>query len=470
MGVFDALNTAVAGLQAQSFALQNISGNIANASTVGYKRTETSFVDLVTAGGGNDRPSGSVIAHARQTISEKGTISHAASATFMAIDGPGFFVVQKPSSFNGATPVFTGTSNYTRRGDFSLDKHGFLVNGAGYYIQGIPIDPITGIETGSIPQVLTFASSFVPAQATSTVSYQANLPKLPFTSNHNTSPSTPGSELLNEGGFTVNPAGTTAITPALAGTGTVIGTDVSNFISHSVNGGTITVFDPSGGSANLQLRWAKLHSTDPASGAAPHTDVWQLFYQVNSTATGGTVAWQNTNQNFTFVGNTLTPPVASVALGTPTIDGTTLGPVTISFGANGITQFSDSNGLPHVNQFQQDGFPAGNLQTVSVGDNGRVIGKFSNGREIALAKLSVATFTGQDRLTPLDGSAFAANDASGEPLFGDGGQPVGASLENSNADIADQFTLLIQTQQAFSANTKVITTANQMVNSLLRSI
>jgi flagellar hook protein FlgE len=104
---------------------------------------------------------------------------------------------------------------------------------------------------------------------------------------------------------------------------------------------------------------------------------------------------------------------------------------------------------------------------VSIGQNGRVVGNYSNGRNIDLAQISVATFNGTNFLKRIDGGAFEATDQSGAALFGSGGTIVGSSLESSNTDIADEFTKLIVTQQAYSANTKVITTANSMVQDLL---
>ena len=83
----------------------------------------------------------------------------------MAINGDGFFVVQKPSSFVDNRPVFDGIDLYTRRGDFQPDKNGFLVNGAGYYLMGIPVDPTTGNLVGSVPQLLQFQNDFLPGAA-----------------------------------------------------------------------------------------------------------------------------------------------------------------------------------------------------------------------------------------------------------------------------------------------------------------
>src|SRR3979411_161765 len=199
MGIFDALNTSVAGLQAQSFALQNISGNMANAQTPGYKGIGPSFVDLVPDSTSPDRQvAGSVTAYARSTITSQGTVSGSTVATFMAINGDGFFSVQKATGTVDNSPVFSGVTNYTRRGDFQFNANGNLVNGAGYYLMGVAVDPKTGNPLGNVPQVLQFQNNFVPAQATSTIQYAANLPTTPNTP---ASTSAPAGTLLAAGGL-----------------------------------------------------------------------------------------------------------------------------------------------------------------------------------------------------------------------------------------------------------------------------
>ena len=136
MGIFGALTTSVAGLRAQSYALENISGNIANSQTTAFKRIDTSFLDLIPDTGVNNQLAGSVTTASRETNTVQGDVQTASVSTYMAINGSGFFVVQKPGSFSDNQPVFSGVDNYTRRGDFALDKNGYLVNGAGYYRRG----------------------------------------------------------------------------------------------------------------------------------------------------------------------------------------------------------------------------------------------------------------------------------------------------------------------------------------------
>src|ERR1700736_2952139 len=188
MGIFDALNTAVGGLQAQSFALQNISGNIANASTTGYKGIGTSFEDLIPDSTSQSRQvAGGGTAFSQATITTQSTVSTTTVATNMAINGDGFFSVQKSSGTVDNVPIFTGVTDYTRRGDFQTNANGNLVNGAGYFLMGVAVDPKTGNPLGNVPQLLQFQNNFIPAQATTSISYAANLPSTPTTAVSSTS-------------------------------------------------------------------------------------------------------------------------------------------------------------------------------------------------------------------------------------------------------------------------------------------
>jgi flagellar hook protein FlgE len=668
MGIFGALTTAVTGLRAQSYALENISGNIANAQTTAYKRVDTSFEDLIPDNIPTQQLAGTVVATSRATNSVQGDIQNATNGTFMAINGQGFFVVEKPSGFSGNTPTFDGIDLYTRRGDFSTDKNGYLVNGAGYYLMGIPVDVTTGNLVGSVPQLLQFNNGFLPAQPTTQIQYQANLASYPLTANHDTA--VPGSELLNPSDFAANPlvgpaaaatvlgsgatlsgdaaatstgtadlsalsasagslvinsqpiaitaaqtaaqvvtdingaTGTTGVTASLVGnhlvltsgdadtniaigggstlavlndlgltvgttnatnllnqgvvtanqtltfnvnppapaapvnatltvtfgnlagqvstmaelttalgtlaggtatvdsTGnitvtagnmtnvvtvggtatpsvfgihtltavpsnsTVIGTDVSTFVSESLSGGAITAYDTSGAPVNIQLRWAKTDSRTYGG-----TDTWNLFYQVDPNATGSQTAWVNAGVNYTFGANgQMSPAVATTPLNNVVVNGISLGNLTLVTGTTGVTQFSDSNGTVQVNLLQQDGYAAGSLQSVSVNDKGRVVGTYSNSRTIDLAQITLASFNGTNGLQRIDGGAFQATDESGPATYNASGTIVGSSLEGSNTDIADEFTKLIVTQQAYSANTRVITTSNTMVQDLLNML
>ncbi|MFZ1170779.1 MAG: flagellar hook-basal body complex protein [Bradyrhizobium sp.] len=592
--------------------MQNISGNIANASTVGYKGIDTAFEDLIPDSlNPQSQVAGGVKALAQQTITTQGTVSASTVATNIAINGDGFFDVQKPTGTTDSTPTFDGVTDYTRAGDFQVNASGYLVNSAGYYLMGTAVDPKTGNPLGSVPTVLQFNNNFVPAQATTTIQYAANLPTVPVT---NASPNAPAGSITADGGLNqadfgannpvvagtpaqpyvnafvtgnaaldngspaaaitgstllsnlstpvtagdtmtidgvaINFASATATTPTLnngttppsitlgvantvgdllkavdlatgnttnpssvaagevtlnsgtavnattllangldvtadsggvfktlgfttttsglpaatptgggqAGTGFVIGSDVTTFDNESVSGGAITVYNASGTPVNVQLRWAM---------TAPGT--WNLFYQSDANATGSQTAWTNVGQNFTFNsnGNLVSPSGGGITIPGLTVGGQAVGNVSLNFASGALTQFASSGGTTTVGQITQNGFAAGQLQSVAINNNGVVVGTFSNGQNIDLAEITLSHFNGTNYLQALDGQAYAATEESGPAIQGASGTISGSSLEGSNTDIADEFTKLIVTQQAYSANTKVITTANDMVQSLL---
>jgi flagellar hook protein FlgE len=132
-----------------------------------------------------------------------------------------------------------------------------------------------------------------------------------------------------------------------------------------------------------------------------------------------------------------------------------------------VTEFASISGTTTVNNMQQNGYAAGQLQSIQVGTNQTITGTFSNGQNVPLAEVPLVHFNSPDNLKQLDGGAYEQTQQSGTALTGASGQIVGQSLEGSNTDIATEFTKLIVTQQAYSANTKVITTANQMSQDLL---
>jgi flagellar hook protein FlgE len=459
MGIFGAMTTAVGGLQAQAFALENISGNIANSQTTGFKRVDTSFSDLVASSSAKRQTGGGVTALSRQTNNVQGDIQTAGVDTFMAIKGDGYFVVQKPSGFPDNQPVFVGVDLYTRRGDFELDKNGYLVNGAGYYLKALRIDATTGNTIGSVPEVLQFTNDFLPSQTTTIIQYRANLASLPRTQSYTAAPDTPGSELIVPGAFTGS-------NPLAAGDGTVEGADVAVFLEQSIAGGAITVYDSLGNEMNVQLRWAK---TD--SAATGGDDTWELFYLENSNAGPTDVAWRNVGQVYDFnASGILDPNIPAVTINALTINGVVIGDVILSHGASGVTQFADSNGVAKVNLLNQNGYAAGELQSIAVSDKGRIVASYSNGRAIEIAEIPLASFLGDNQLKRLDGGAFEATSESGPAIFGASGQIVGKSLEGSNTDIADEFTKLIVTQQAYAANTRIVTTADQMLQETINMI
>ena len=216
MGIFGALTTAVGGLRANSYALENVSGNIANSQTTAFKRVDTSFLDLIpqtsaTAQLAGRRPRNRAPPTRGRATCRRPRSRPSWRSTATVLRGA------KAGNFTDGTPVFDGVDRYTRRGDFQIDKSGYLVNGAGYYLQGVPIDPTTGNPSGSSPQVLRFQNDFLPAQETTRIDYRANLASYPLTTKNDVS--VPGSELIAPGSYTVGRNPLALGTPAAPYTG-----------------------------------------------------------------------------------------------------------------------------------------------------------------------------------------------------------------------------------------------------------
>jgi len=162
LGAFGSLSAATSGLLAQSFALQNISGNIANSQTPGFKSLDTNFQALMDAQ--MKGVPGGVRAASAESNTMHGTIQTSSVATNMAISGNGYFSVEHPTTVGaGGQPSFAGAAQeYTRRGDFQLDASGRLVNGDGNYLMEAPVDA-NGNPTSGAPQPLQFNAASLPS-------------------------------------------------------------------------------------------------------------------------------------------------------------------------------------------------------------------------------------------------------------------------------------------------------------------
>jgi flagellar hook protein FlgE len=445
MGILGALSTAVSGLAAQSYALENISGNIANASTTGFKRVDTSFVNLVGDQPVTQQLSGSVAAGSSLSTGIQGTLSSTGVATNVAISGDGFFVVAQNTG-STQTPTFAASSLYTRRGDFTQDASGYLVNGAGYFMSGTTYDPTTGAAVGVSPSPIQISKATLAAQVTSTVDYSGNLPSLPQPTNYT---GTAGTELL------ANPQAT------------YTGTASAGFVASSISGGQVTVYSPSGTAANLQLRWAKTDSTTSTAPGSTQTDTWSLYYQNAASPS----SWTQVGDPVTFsaTGTMTSPTTGAMTLDNVAIGGVTVGNVNMNL-TGGLTEYGDSSGAASV-ALDQDGYTSGSLTDIAIGTDGTITGSYSNGQSKKLAELAIAKFSASDALKGENGGAYSATIKSGDPILTMSGTSLsGASLEASNTDISSEFSKMIVTQQAYSANTKVMSTAQSMLQDIINVI
>ncbi|KMO17712.1 flagellar hook protein FlgE [Methylobacterium platani] len=456
MDVFSALQTSVSGLKAQAFSLENISGNIANSQTVGYKRIDTDFVDMLAEQPARQQAAGGVAAFSQLTNALQGNVAATGIATNMALSGDGFFTVQTKGSDAGGAPVFSGGNLYTRRGDFSVDRDGYLVNGAGSYLVGQSLDPVTGQSTGTGPIQVSGAS--LPAKPTTSIAYAANLPSTPTT--------TSGSALLGAlpGGDARVLTGTAATAP------TVAASDSTAFFNSSVAGGELTAYSGNGTPVSLQMRWAKVADADATAGTG---GTWNLFYANQSGSGTSSATWQNVGTAFAFNGSgQLTAPAGtSLSIPNVTVNGTSLGAVALDFGAGGLTQYGSTGGQVATTTLQQNGYASGTLNSLAVTNDGKVTGTYSNGNSVALAQVGVARFNAPNALKAVSAGNYAQTAESGGPLTGLAGTTIiGGNVEQSNTDTAGEFSKLIVTQQAYSANTRVMSTAQQMMSDLINVI
>jgi flagellar hook protein FlgE len=225
------------------------------------------------------------------------------------------------------------------------------------------------------------------------------------------------------------------------GTGTVIGNDSTTFVNESISGGAVTAYNSAGTPINVQLRWALTSSSGGGS-------TWNLFYQTDPSATGTQAAWVNVGTNFTFgsSGALTSPTSGTISIPNLTVSNQSLGAVSLSVGSSGLTQYASTGGTATINNRTQNGYAAGQLQSLAVNNNGIVVGTFSNGQNIDLAAVTLSHFNGTNYLQALDGGAYAATEQSGAAIAGASGTISGSSLEGIHQTDCDPAGLLRQHQ------------------------
>jgi flagellar hook protein FlgE len=209
------------------------------------------------------------------------------------------------------------------------------------------------------------------------------------------------------------------------------------------------------------------------SAASGGQDTWNLFYMSDSAATGGAPMWTNVGQTYTFGadGSLVAPGVSATTITGLTVNGVVIGDVELKHETNGISQFADVNGTVNVSTLNQSGYGAGEFVSVAINDSGRVVATYSNGERIDMAQVVTAQFNAINQLKRLDGGVFTSTSESGEAILDlSGSGIIGGSIEASNTDISDEFTKLIVTQQAYAAGTRIVSTADEMLQEALNMI
>lgn len=459
MGIYSALNVGITGVQSQSTRLAAISDNIANVNTVGYKQVEANFANIVAFDGSTGVYSpGGVRTGNRLLVDAAGLLRPTNNGTDLGISGDGMFVVSESATSLTAL-------RYTRAGSFDTDQFGNLKNTNGFFLLGWRMD-----ETGQMPATLN-------------------------TSTLDTGTAFSSMQVVNLSQLSSAPVPTTNvdIKANLRATQTAFDfTPPNDYNALDVNinmaGGNITphferpfsIVDDQGVSHEFSMAFLKTA-----------TNTWSVEIFTRDTAavtpTGTQVGGQIASGQITFNGDGTLSTVAPSLQGGITIDWAgaaanntvtfDLGTAGVPFGtpnatvigrADGLYQFDDRF---YVDYLDQDGRPAGSLKSVSVDEEGYLTANYSNDTSRREFKIPLAHFRDTSQLTALTSNVFAQNEDTGLPNFlaisqAGMGKIVANTLEESNVELAGQLTTMIIAQRAYEANTKTISTSDEMLQRL----
>jgi len=412
--------SGISGLMANSYGINVVGNNIANVNTIGYKGARATFQDVlyqsVFGTAGTSQIGRGTALSSVDTLFSQGSFESTSEPTDLAIGGKGFFVLRQ---LNGDDPEADQTNSlyYTRAGQFRFDEEGYLVNPAGYLVQGRQIDRITHTPYGVDDDILISPEPSEP-RATSIIAMACNLQEdadLPLTT-------------------TFDPDDATSF----------------NYSS------SVTGYDGIGQSHVLTVYFVKSgdgawdwHAIDDATGTEATGSPGTLTF----TATGLLDAGSGVPVD-------VTPPWATVPIQLA-FDG--------SLGGNATTQYP----MASTTNFQtQDGYPPGVLQNVTVSPEGIISGHYSNGQILDLYQLTLANFNNPQGLSREGGNLFAETLESGVPYTNAPGEAgLGKinpnSLEQSNVDLATEFVKMIISQRGFQANSRVITTTDEILAELM---
>ncbi len=442
MSLYGSLFSGVAGLSAQSRAMGMISDNVANVNTPAYKASLPQFSSLVTGRSGpNSYSPGGVRAITGQSVGVQGLIQGTASPTDAAISGPGFFVVN-------SAPDAAGQQLYTRAGSFTPDHLGNLRTASGFYVQGWALDADQQVVDINQLETVNVRGIAGVARPTTAVSIGANLnaDQGPYVGAYAAGDLAANA---NGGANPVQPSFTRAV-------------QVYDSLGrpHDVT----LAFLRTGPTANWAVEvYGEAADLDPAT----HPD---------GLLASGTVTF---NGDGSLGAVNVAPVAAGAAAGSvqatwAVATGADPSEITFDFGTvgetNGLGQFSSPTDVAFVTQ---NGAEVGELNGVAIDEEGYVLGSFTNGEQRRLYRLPIATFASPGALEAHSGNVYAQTDASGEFNLraagsGGAGTVTPSALEAANIDLADEFTRMIVTQRAYSANARVITTADEMLDELIR--
>ncbi|MTI45913.1 flagellar hook protein FlgE [Roseibium hamelinense] len=427
MGLFGVMRTGVSGMNAQASKLGTVADNIANSSTTGYKRAESEFSSLVLSQGNGTYNSGGVEAKTRYAVSDQGTLSFTTSSLDLAVDGNGFFIVADAA----------GTPTLTRAGAFVPNGEGFLVNTAGYRLQGY------SLANGAQPNVvanglggledINISQNQLDAVPTDQALLWTNLP---------------------DDAVDVVPANLPSANAATA-----------EFSAKT----SLIVYDNLGNEVKLDVYYTR---TTPA-GTNPVDWEVTVFDAANAAPGGGFpytgAALSTTNIQFDeTTGNFNAGPPAS--------------PTTINVAVpNGSTFDIDLSGSTYlaadftVMEVNTNGNAPSAVEKVEFDTDGTLYAIYENGDRRGIYKIPLADVASPDKLRPSTGNTFEVTTDSGDVRVGFPGQgglgdlQVGA-LEGSNVDLASELTSMIESQRTYSANSKSFKAGSDLLQELVNLV
>lgn len=421
MGITSALYSGVSGLNTDSQAMSVIGNNLANTNTVGFKGARTVFSDLLSStiygSGGTSQVGRGVNMSKVDNVFNQGTFQSTDSGLDVAIQGDGFFLLKK---------VGDDTVYYSRAGAFRFDQDGYLINPEGLQVQGQQYDASGTLIPGDPSAIQVNAESLQEANVTTAMTYNTNLD-----------------------------ASSTEIPTATA----FLYTDPTTFNYSS----STQVYDTLG---NPHLITIYFRKQDEAGGGAANT--WDWYWSAEDANGGllGATAAPAGVIDFNPDGSLNTGGTATItAAALPWANGSNSSDINLTFNT---TQYNSDSVV--ISQ-SQDGYGAGNLTDISIDQSGAVIASYSNGVQLKVASLSLAKFNSPQGLELVGNNLFQATPESGSPRVGLPGAELGKiftnSLEQSNVDMGQQFVEMITVQRAFQANSKIITTVDQLLNEVI---
>jgi flagellar hook protein FlgE len=415
MSLYGMMRTGVSGMNAQANRLSTVADNIANSGTTGYKRSSTEFASLIIPSTTGNYTSGGVTTTIRTSISQQGDLKYTSSGSDLAINGDGFFVVQNSS----------GTPFLTRAGSFVPDGEGNLVNAAGFYLMGYSFaagppsataNGFGGLEMVSIAQEELLA---VPS---------------------------------SQGVFTANlPVDAPVVAAGLLPSANAPGATATQKTS-------LVVYDNLGSEVMLDIHYTKTGTNTwevavfNQAGAAPGAP---FPYAAGSLLTTATLTFNGTT-------GALTSPAAGVNIPVPN-------GVTFNLDISKMTQL----GMEYTElRVEANGNAPSGIESIEIGSDGTMYAQYENGSFRELYRIPLANVQSPDMLTALPGNVYTPSSDSGDlqmgfPGSGGLGSMISGALENSNVDIAEELTNMIESQRSYTANSKVFQTGADLMDILV---